>query len=64
MSVLFLLIPLSIVLAAGFLWAFFWAVKSGQYDDTQTPSMRVLLDDAPVMKAGKNLSPKPKETSK
>src|SRR6185295_624807 len=46
MSVIFLLIPLSIVLAACFLGAFVWAVRSGQYEDTYTPSMRVLLDDA------------------
>ena len=46
MSVIFLLIPLSIVIAACFLGAFIWAVRSGQYEDTLTPSMRVLLDDA------------------
>jgi cbb3-type cytochrome oxidase maturation protein len=46
MSVIFLLIPLSIVIAACFLGAFIWAVRSGQYEDTCTPSMRVLLDDA------------------
>ena len=46
MSVIFLLIPLSIVIAACFLWAFIWAVRSGQYEDTCTPSMRVLLEDA------------------
>jgi len=46
MSVIFLLNPLSIVIAACFLGAFFWAVRTGQYEDTLTPSMRVLLDDA------------------
>jgi len=46
MSVIFLLIPLSIVIAACFLGAFIWAVKSGQYEDTCTPSMRVLLEEA------------------
>jgi cbb3-type cytochrome oxidase maturation protein len=45
MIVIFLLIPLSIIIAAGFLGAFIWAVRSGQYDDTCTPSMRLLLDD-------------------
>ncbi len=45
MSVILLLIPLSIALAAGFLAAFIWAVRSGQYEDTCTPSMRLLLDD-------------------
>ena len=46
MSVIFLLIPLSIVIAACFLGAFIWAVRSGQYEDTCTPAMRVLLDEA------------------
>lgn len=45
MSVIFLLIPLSIVIAACFLAAFIWAVRTGQYEDTCTPSMRVLLDE-------------------
>jgi len=48
MSVIFLLIPLSIVIAACFLWAFIWAVRSGQYEDTLTPSMRVLLEETSV----------------
>lgn len=46
MSIIFILIPLSILVAAGFLAAFIWAVRSGQYEDTCTPSMRVLLDPA------------------
>jgi cbb3-type cytochrome oxidase maturation protein len=33
------------VVAAGFLGAFIWAVRSGQYEDTCTPSMRLLLDE-------------------
>lgn len=64
MSVLFLLIPLSIVLASLFLWAFVWAVRSGQYDDTHTPSMRVLLDDAPVNHPAADLKPNSNSKSK
>ncbi len=45
MSVIFLLIPLSILVAACFLGAFIWAVRSGQYEDTCTPSMRMLLEE-------------------
>jgi len=62
-SVLFVLIPLSIVLAGLFLWAFVWAVRSGQYDDTHTPSMRVLLDDAPVTQLADDLKVKPNSTT-
>ncbi len=47
MSILFLLIPLSVLLAAGFLGAFIWAVRSGQYEDTCTPAMRLLAHDLP-----------------
>jgi len=45
MTVIFLLIPLSVVIATGFLLAFIWAVRSGQYEDTCTPAMRLLLQD-------------------
>jgi cbb3-type cytochrome oxidase maturation protein len=47
-SVLFILIPLSIVIAAGFFGAFIWAVRSGQYEDTCTPAMRVLTQNDPL----------------
>ena len=45
MSVILILIPLSILFAVAFLAAFVWAVRSGQYEDTCTPSMRVLADE-------------------
>ena len=45
MSVLFLLILASLVVALLFLAGFIWAVKVGQYDDTSTPSLRVLTED-------------------
>ena len=48
MSVILLLIPMSLVVAAGFLGAFFWAIRSGQYEDTVTPSMRLLTEDRPA----------------
>ncbi len=45
MSVLFILISVSLIIAIGFLIAFIWSVKSGQYDDDYTPSARMLFDD-------------------
>ncbi len=45
MSVIVLLIAAGGAVAAGFLGAFVWAVRSGQFDDTCTPAIRVLLDD-------------------
>jgi len=44
MSVIVLLIVAGGMVAGGFLIAFVWAVRSGQFDDTFTPAVRVLLD--------------------
>ena len=40
-----MLIGISLFVAIGFLSAFLWAVKSGQYKDTYTPSVRMLFED-------------------
>ncbi len=56
MSVLIILIAVSIVVAAGFLLAFIWSVKNGQYDDDYTPSVRMLFDNT--------ISPSEKESNK
>ena len=45
MSALFILITISLVVAASFLFAFIWSVKNGQYDDDYTPSVRMLFED-------------------
>ena len=45
MSVLIILIVVSLIVALGFLIAFIWSVKSGQYEDDYTPSVRMLFDD-------------------
>ena len=45
MSVIYLLIGISIFVALGFFIAFLFAVKTGQYDDDYTPSVRMLFDD-------------------
>lgn len=45
MTILFALIPLAMVLLALAVWAFFWAVRAGQFDDLETPALRILLDD-------------------
>ncbi len=45
MSVVFLLIIIGIIVASVFLIAFIWAVKTGQFDDSYTPSVRILFDD-------------------
>lgn len=59
MSAMFILIIASLLIALGFLGAFLWAVKNGQYDDKYTPSVRILLDDEPETKKPAAPSPKP-----
>ncbi|HSU57247.1 MAG TPA: cbb3-type cytochrome oxidase assembly protein CcoS [Candidatus Dormibacteraeota bacterium] len=46
MYVLLLLIAASLALAFVFLFGFIWAVRAGQFEDTATPSMRLLTEDA------------------
>lgn len=45
MNILYVLIPLALLILGAAVWAFFWAVGSGQFDDLDTPAMRILLDD-------------------
>ena len=45
MASLLLLIPLGLVLLGAALWAFFWAVDHGQFDDLDTPAIRILEDE-------------------
>ena len=53
MSVIYLLISISIIVAVFFFIAFILAVKTGQYDDDYTPSVRMLFDDELVKKVNK-----------
>jgi cbb3-type cytochrome oxidase maturation protein len=45
MSVIIVLVIISVLVAGSFLAAFIWSVKTGQYDDDYTPSVRILFDD-------------------
>ena len=45
MEILYLLIPLALVLLGVAIWAFMWAVRSGQFDDLEGPAHRILMDD-------------------
>jgi cbb3-type cytochrome oxidase maturation protein len=45
MSVMFMLVLASLFVATGFLLAFLWAVRSGQFEDRYTPSVRMLFDE-------------------
>jgi cbb3-type cytochrome oxidase maturation protein len=47
MNIFYLLIGVSLLVALVFLAAFIWAVKTGQFEDNETPSYRILFDDEP-----------------
>ncbi|WP_410403029.1 cbb3-type cytochrome oxidase assembly protein CcoS [Hymenobacter sp. BT491] len=48
MTIIFLLIGISLSVALIFLGAFLWAVRTGQYEDDYTPSVRMLFEDEPT----------------
>lgn len=56
MNIIIFLITISIIVAAAFLIGFFWAVRSGQYDDDYTPSVRILLEDDNIKSKEQNHS--------
>ncbi|HNP62923.1 MAG TPA: cbb3-type cytochrome oxidase assembly protein CcoS [Woeseiaceae bacterium] len=65
MSILFLLIPLGLLLLGFAIWAFFWAVGAGQFDDLDTPAWSVVMDDdsAPKKRAGEHTDSQSKTES-
>ena len=48
MSVFYVLVPVALLLAGAGVLAFRWAVRDGQFDDVETPALRMLLDDEPA----------------
>lgn len=48
MSVIIIMIGASLILALGFLIAFIFSAKNGQFEDDYTPSVRILFDDKPL----------------
>lgn len=45
MTVLYLFVPISMVIAGILVWAAFWAIKNNQYEDLEGPAHRILMDD-------------------
>ena len=60
MSIIYVLLGISVLVALGFLVAFLVSVKNGQYDDTYTPSIRMLFEDEVVKDTSEK---KPSETN-
>lgn len=63
MSVIILLVIVGVVVAGLFLLGFIWAVRSGQYDDMYSPSVRILFDnDSPASDTSTETSGNKKES--
>jgi cbb3-type cytochrome oxidase maturation protein len=52
MSVVFIALPVALALGGGALLACIWAIRRGQFDDLQSPAVRILLDDPPAAERG------------
>ena len=56
MTIIYLLLPLSVLLAIIGLLAYLWSVRSGQFDDLDTPPLRMLVEDESDIQIRKDLS--------
>ena len=45
MDIIFLLLPIALILAGCGIWAFFWSVNSGQFEDLESPAHSILFED-------------------
>lgn len=54
MNILLILIPISVLLVVVAIWAFFWAVDNGQFDDLDSPALEMLRDDEPRVRKQDN----------
>lgn len=62
MTILLILVPISLALLGLAIWAFLWAVKSGQYDDLDSPSIDMLRDESKPIPMPPAESAKPDDT--
>jgi cbb3-type cytochrome oxidase maturation protein len=62
MSAIFIMIGASLILAIGFLIAFIWSVKSNQYEDDYTPSVRMLFDNTTIQETKQETNKNTKKT--
>lgn len=52
MSIIAVLIPVTLVLVAFGIWAFFWAVRTGQFEELDVPGWEILLEERAAAEAG------------
>jgi cbb3-type cytochrome oxidase maturation protein len=53
MSILYVSVPVALLMAGAAVAAFLWSVRSGQFDDLETPPYRMLFDDQPTKNPSK-----------
>lgn len=58
MNIIFFILPLALCFAGASVWAFFWAARKGQYDDLDTPPLRILIDEEYIDTAEESDTPK------
>lgn len=63
MSAIYILLSISIIVAVFFFIVFILAVRSGQFDDSYTPSVRMLFEDELVKEQTKSTNKQPKKTN-
>jgi len=63
METIFVLLPLALLIAGIALAFFVWAVRSGQYDDLETPAVRILFDDEAQRPTGPSAAVPPPEAA-
>jgi cbb3-type cytochrome oxidase maturation protein len=63
MSAIYFMLPASLLLAGIFLAAYIWCVRSGQFEDTQTPAMRILPDEKSPSTEASDLETKNQKTT-
>lgn len=51
MSVLYIALPVALLLGATALVACVWSIRRGQFDDLETPPVRILMDDRPAQRS-------------
>lgn len=52
MTIVYLVLPLALFVVGVAVWAFVWSARTGQYDDLETPAIRMVYEDHPSVPAG------------
>lgn len=52
MSIIYLVLPLALLIVLAAVIAFVWAARRGQFDDLETPALRILHDDSSPRRIG------------